>query len=77
MPTTQPPDKPKRHTAPVKRVHTADGSTCTHPIAPTGSPRTSKCPGKFSYTASCWCGWSASSGLRTITEDNARGHRTR
>ncbi|MEO3976957.1 hypothetical protein [Streptomyces sp. CAU 1734] len=77
MPTTQPPDKPKRHTAPVKRVHTADNSTCTHPIAPTGHPRTSQCSGKFSYTASCWCGWSTSSGLRTITEDNARGHRTR
>lgn len=77
MPTAQPTDKPKRHVAPVERVHTADGSVCTHPVAPTGSPRTSECPGKFGYTAACWCGWSTNSGLRAIAEENARGHRTR
>ncbi|WP_432156216.1 hypothetical protein [Streptomyces sp. bgisy153] len=77
MPAKQPTDKPKRHVAPVIRVHTADGSKCTHPITPNGRPRTSECPGKFSYQASCWCGWSTSNGLRTITEEQASGHRTR
>lgn len=77
MPREEVPAKARRHVGPVRRVHTADGTECKHRIAPNGSPRESDCPGKFRYDANCWCGWSNSNGLRTITEEQASGHRTR
>ncbi|WP_329431029.1 hypothetical protein OG339_48590 (plasmid) [Streptosporangium sp. NBC_01495] len=50
------PVKPKRHRAPIDRVH-ADGSICRHKVNTRGKPAEGEdCPGLTGYKAVCSCG---------------------
>lgn len=71
------PPLPKRHSAPITRRH-ADGTACTHRIAPNGKPQEGEgCPSPAGYTAKCkveGCDFESSAGIRAIVEEKKRLH---